>query len=712
MEKILASAASAFVSVDGDGSTWSIGNERIAKMFTWQPAGGLHLAALANRQTGHTWQPDLRNGDVAGGEFALSWDGKLFSARQATALRAVRAAAGAGSVTLAFDLGIADVLEITLTCRAYAATAVLEQWLDITSIRDGILSRVAPATVSVDALASPLLHWVCGLQGHGAGMPATGPYPAFRMRHQPLGAVALASGLRSSWHANAWFVLDNGAAGEGLLAGLLYSGRWSATARAEGSCATLDLHSDGYAVPLAAGATWHSPAGFVGVYHGDLDDAAHVQHGYMRAAIMPPTPEDFPWVQYNTWFAHLVDIDEARLRQEAELAAQLGAEVFVIDAGWWEPSLRTSDNFTTGLGCWQPSREKFPSGIPAFGDYVRGLGMRFGIWVEPERVDLRQPASWSLRWLVRHCDAIVSPPWPPDTVSGWLCFGHPDVQAWAIDWISRLVADLNADWLKWDSNWWGVCTCDDHGHSVTDGEFSQVQGVHGVLAELRRRFPNLLVENCSGGATRNDFAMLANTHVTWLHDASTPSRRVRFHLAGATHFLPPELCNTWIVDADDESLADPATPQTQLDEIVRSRMFGAFGISARLMSWTAPAFATVRQAVAQYKQLRPLLKHGRIYHLLPQADLQCPDLALNGQWEACAAVDPSAAQGAIWIFRAADGAPVRRLRLRGLDAGRSYSIVDTDTAQTVSAAGVELMADGITADLRGRTSALLLFHAE
>ena len=118
---------------------------------------------------------------------------------------------------------------------------------------------------------------------------------------------------------------------------------------------------------------------------------------YMRAAVVPATPADFPWVQYNTWFAHLVDYDETLLRREAELAARLGAEVFVIDAGWWAPSLRTSDNFTTGLGVWQPSPEKFPSGIPAFADYVRGLGMRFGIWVEPERVDLRQPGDLASR---------------------------------------------------------------------------------------------------------------------------------------------------------------------------------------------------------------------------------------------------------------------------------------------------------------------------
>ena len=107
--------------------------------------------------------------------------------------------------------------------------------------------------------------------------------------------------------------------------------------------------------------------------------------------MIPPTAADFPWVQYNTWFAHLIDIDVDILRPEVDLAAQLGAEVFVIDAGWWEPSRRTSDNFTTGLGRWEQSAEKFPGGVRAFADYVREPGMRFGIWVEPERVDLRAP---------------------------------------------------------------------------------------------------------------------------------------------------------------------------------------------------------------------------------------------------------------------------------------------------------------------------------
>jgi alpha-galactosidase len=765
-----ATVTEATVTAHADGVHWTISTGTISKSLTWQPERGLFLAQLADRTHGFTWQPALDAAPHAGGEFTLTWREVTLSGRQAVTLRGVRAsteqlpgdAAGPGdsrepgaahgrapnSVTLAFDLGLSapnpddghapDVtLDVTLHYRAHAATGVIEQWLTVTPQAAGTLHHATPLTLSLHDLRTPTVHWVRGIQNHGHYTPAEGLYPAYRLVHVPLTAetgVVLESGLRSTWHELPWLALDSSpdaghgaTGGPGIFGGLLYSGRWSAQARAypQGAGVELALATTGYAVPLAAGAAWQSPAGFLGAYHGDLDDAAHVHHTYLRAAVLPPTPDDFPWVQYNSWFAHLVDIDESILRPEVDRAAELGAEVFVIDAGWWEPSRRTSDNFTTGLGLWRESAEKFPGGLRAFADYVRSRGMHFGIWVEPERVDLRRPGTWRDRWLVRHHDAIVSPPWPPDTVSGWLCFGHPEVQAWAIEWIGELVAGLGADWLKWDSNWWGVCTCADHGHSTADGEYHQVQGVHNVLRELRQRFPHLRIENCAGGGVRTDFAMLAQSHVTWLHDSSTPSRRVRFHLEGAAYVIPPHLSNTFIVDADDEPLTDPNTPRAELDAIARSRMLGALGVSARLPAWSSPAFAAVQAAIVQYKQLRPLLRRGRVYHLLPQPNLPCPDLALHGQWQAFALLAASGAtglQGAVWAFRPTDAElaqsgptadaslQTRRIPLRGLDATVTYTVRDLDTGHTITAKGADLQERGLLIDLAARPSALFLLQ--
>jgi hypothetical protein len=205
--------------------------------------------------------------------------------------------------------------------------------------------------------------------------------------------------------------------------------------------------------------------------------------------------------------------------------------------------------------------------------------------------------------------------------------------------------------------------------------------------------------------------MLANTHATWLHDSSTPSRRVRFHLAGAAYLFPPALSNTFVVDSADEPLTDPATPRHLLDAIARSRMLGAYGVSARLPLWTDAAFAAVGGAIAEYKRLRPLLKYGRFYHLLPQADLQCPDLPSLGQWEAYALVDRAQREGAVWVFRPLDSksgtGAQRMLRLRGLDRGATYRLLDLDTGRMLEETGEYWMDVGLVLNLQERSSALV-----
>ena len=89
----------------------------------------------------------------------------------------------------------------------------------------------------------------------------------------------------------------------------------------------------------------------------------------------------------------------------------------------------------------------------------------------------------------------------------------------------------------------------------------------------------------------------------------------------------------------------------------------------------------------------------------------CPDLALNSQWEAYAVVDNEAEEGAIWIFREAEGAPFRRLPLRGLRPERAYELVDADIAQPIRETGARLMDTGISVDLSDRTSAFIRIRA-
>jgi hypothetical protein len=118
----------------------------------------------------------------------------------------------------------------------------------------------------------------------------------------------------------------------------------------------------------------------------------------------------------------------------------------------------------------------------------------------------------------------------------------------------------------------------------------------------------------------------------------------------------------------------------------------------------------MQEAIAHYKALRPILKTGRFYHLLPQAQLACPDLPTNGQWEAYALLDQAGRRGAIWVFRAADGEPWRRLPLAGLHEAAEHRLLDVDSGVAVTASGAQWLSEGLPVDLSGRTSALILIQ--
>ena len=115
---------------------------------------------------------------------------------------------------------------------------------------------------------------------------------------------------------------------------------------------------------LVPGSVWTSPVAFFGCFTGDLDAAAAAQYDFHRAVLSPPLPADFPLVQYNTWYSYFCDLDHATLAEEVKIAADLGVEIFYLDAGWWvgSPKNNRRDLFTSGLGHWVENRDKFPEG--------------------------------------------------------------------------------------------------------------------------------------------------------------------------------------------------------------------------------------------------------------------------------------------------------------------------------------------------------------
>jgi len=478
---------------------------------------------------------------------------------------------------------------------------------------------------------------------------------------------------RSSAKDIAWFALgsvSNEGITEGIVGGLEWSGRWRGVIQRQGKSVTVKLGATEIVHRLAPNSEIRSPSAFLMLFTGDWDDASWQLHQWQERFLCPPAPPDFPWVQFNTWFGWTTRIDAATLRREADIAADLGCEVFVVDAGWYEGC--GTDDFGHGLGNWVEHKGKFPDGLRALSDYVHRKGMKFGLWVEPERVDLAtELAKQHPDWLARRDGKIIG--------SGryaHLCFGNPQVVAWFKERLAKIVADYGVDWLKWDYNIAYGLGCNDatHGHQEGDGTYAHTMGVYAVKAFLREKFPHLVLEGCASGGHRIDFGILRFVHTYWLSDFTHRAANVRFHLTGAWFALPPRYLNTWVVH-EGTTVAD-----------FRSRMGGAFGISARLSEWDERTRDRAKRAIAEYKRLRPFVLKRR-FLLTPQPrSLQ--------SWTVWQFHDPERDSGALLAFR--EQSPDERLtvRLKGLNPDARYRLHNADTGETKTLAGIHLLRDG------------------
>jgi alpha-galactosidase len=185
-------------------------------------------------------------------------------------------------------------------------------------------------------------------------------------------------------------------------------------------------------------------------------------------------------------------------------------------------------------------------------------------------------------------------------------------------------------------------------------------------------------------------------------------------MAGASYPFPPEYLNTWLIDSASESLADTTDPAT-LRAWLRSRMMGAFGISADLVAWSPELRAAAAPEIEQYKTTRQMIANSRLYRLLPQTDLKLPDLSAGDSLEPPASPDaaefisPMGDTGAVFLFRGAVPWSQRRMTLKGLEPEMLYQVTSADRTMSLRQTGRELMTQGIRFRYNSAHPSTLLF---
>ena len=276
----------------------------------------------------------------------------------------------------------------------------------------------------------------------------------------------------------------------------------------------------GHATDLeTAPATAFETAPLYAVYSSDgLNGCAVSFQRHLRDRIVtwprPGTPRP---VHYNCWEAVYFDHDLTRLKDIANRAADLGAERFVLDDGWFG----RRDDDTSSLSDWEVDPRKYPDGLGPLIDHVQGLGMSFGLWFEPEMVSpdsnlYRSHPHWALG--------------PVDQVLGRqqmaLNMALPEVRDYLFRRISALLAAHPIDYIKWD-----------HNRVLPMPDANQTRGSYALLDRLRAAFPKVEIESCASGGGRIDFGILKRVSRVWLSDSNDALERLHIQ-HNAALFLP------------------------------------------------------------------------------------------------------------------------------------------------------------------------------
>jgi alpha-galactosidase len=303
-------------------------------------------------------------------------------------------------------------------------------------------------------------------------------------------------------------------------------------------------------------------------------------------------------VSLNTWegfyFRH--DLDE--LKALADAAAKVGVERFVLDDGWF----RGRDDDTAGLGDWRPHAGKYPQGLGPLIDHVTGLGLEFGLWVEPEMVNadsdlFREHPDWALGIEGR----------PPITARHQLVLdlARAEVADHLFQAIGALLARHPIAYLKWDHNRDLIHAADREGRAAYH---RQVDAAYGLMRRLRAAHPQVEIEACAGGGGRIDLGVLAHTHRVWTSDNIDAVSRHALQ-RGFLQFFPPEIMGAHVG-------ANPAhtTGRSQsMDFRAAVALPGHFGVELDLRRLTDRDRERLAAWIALYKALREELHHGPVW---------------------------------------------------------------------------------------------------
>lgn len=299
----------------------------------------------------------------------------------------------------------------------------------------------------------------------------------------------------------------------------------------------------------------------------------------------------------NNWDATVFDFDEERLVEIAKRGAEAGIEMFVLDDGWF--GKRNDDH--SSLGDWTVNLEKLPNGLGSLAGKINDLGMKFGLWVEPEMIS---PDSELYR---NHPDWCIHAKGRRRTENRYqlvLDISRSEVREYITNILTEILKSANIEYIKWDCN-----------RNITETQNTEqrhrfILGLYEILETLTQRFPNVLFESCSGGGGRFDTGMLYYMPQVWTSDNMNPISRINIQYG--TSLVYPSITMAAHVGGIDVGYE---RKNKYMEFCAHVAMAGNFGYEIDLSRFSQTELEQAKDYVKLYKDIRRTIQFGELYRV-------------------------------------------------------------------------------------------------
>ncbi len=473
-------------------------------------------------------------------------------------------------------------------------------------------------------------------------------------------------GASSAYHNPFIAVCDNTATenyGNVYGFNLIYSGNFTAGVEQgayNSARAYIGINPFGFDYVLEKGDSFVTPEAVLVYSHEGIGGMSRIYHKLYRTRLCRGRYRDTDrFVLINNWEATYFDFNEEKIVNIAKKASEIGIDTMVLDDGWF--GKRTSDE--AGLGDWVENPDRLPNGLKGLAEKVNALGMRFGLWFEPEMVN---PDSDLFR---AHPDWILHTKGRPSSLNRHqltLDLSREDVCEYIIDSVSSVLGKANIEYVKWDMNRY----MSEAGSALLSAEHQgevmhrYILGLYHVLETITQRFPNILFESCSSGGSRFDGGMLYYMPQTWTSDDTDAVERLKIQY-GTSIVYPYSAMGAHV----------SACPNHQLKRTTPFKMrcnvalAGQFGFELDLNKCSESEIETAKTTIKQYKELREVFHRGDCYRLRSPFDGNYSVNEFISQ-------DRSTVVVCINSRVAVANSPDEYIRLDGLDGSAQYRLGD------------------------------------